>query len=206
VAGAAREAGLGGKGVLQTVWSPCGKYLVVNERSATGLLVYDLRATHKLLASLEGRDGTTNQRLSCDVFPGSEGTGGFEVWAGAKDGGVVVWEGVGNQDGGVKPSWGWKAHESAVGATAMHMSGSVVATCSGAWRIVDQDEDGSSDSSDSTDSSDESGSESEASTSRQWSPKPPIIVEETSLKIWSLGSSNPSQAERESLGEDDTEK
>jgi hypothetical protein len=52
VAGAAREAGVGGKGVLQTVWSPCGKYLVVNERGATGLLVYDLRATHKLLACL----------------------------------------------------------------------------------------------------------------------------------------------------------
>ncbi|KAK3307327.1 WD40-repeat-containing domain protein, partial [Chaetomium strumarium] len=181
VAGAASEevARVGGRGVLQTLWSPCGRYLVVNERGATGLLVYDLRGTHRLLGWLEGRDGRTNQRLSCDVFPGTERIGGFEVWAGTKDGGVVVWEGVGNQEGGVAPSWDWQAHCSAVGATAMHMSGSVVATCSGSWNIVDDNEGQSS-----SDSSDESGSE--TSTARQSSWKPRVVVQETSLKVWSL--------------------
>lgn len=196
VKGAAQEAGVGGRGVLQTVWSPCGRYLVVNERGSTGLLVYDLRGTHRLLGALEGRDGRTNQRLSCGAFPGSEGTGGFEVWAGTKDGGVVVWEGVGNLDGGVEPSWDWKAHGSAVGATAMHMSGSVVATCSGAWKFVDEDEE-------SSESSDESGSE--ASTASRSSPKSQIVVEETSLKVWSLGPSKPPRDDRGSPNRGDTE-
>jgi hypothetical protein len=188
VAGAAAAAasGVGGKGVVQTVWSPCGRYLVVNERGATGLLVYDLRGTHRLLGWLEGRDGRTNQRLSCDVFPGSGDTGGFEVWAGTKDGGVLVWEGVGNQEGAVVPSWDWKAHGSAVGATAMHMSGSVVATCSGSWKVVDDDSD---DSSEETDS--------QTSTPQRSSTKPRIVVQETSLKVWSVGSSNPSQTGRD---------
>jgi hypothetical protein len=145
---------------------------------------------------LEGRDGRTNQRLSCDVFPGSEGTGGFEVWAGTKDGSVVVWEGVGNQEGSVKPSWDWKAHGSAVGATAMHMSGSVVATCSGEWKFVEEGDE-------SSDSSDESGSE--ARTPRRNSRKPQIVVEETSVKVWSLGSSNVPQVERGSPDEADGE-
>ncbi|KAL2015691.1 hypothetical protein VTK56DRAFT_5026 [Thermocarpiscus australiensis] len=190
VAGAAREAGVGGSGVMQTLWSPCGRYLVVNERRATGLLVYDLRGTRRLLGYLEGRDGETNQRLSCDVFPGSESTGGFEVWAGTKDGSVVVWEGVGSQEGGVGPSWHWRAHETAIGATAMHMSGSVVATCSGSWKITDDDEVSSA-------SSDESAST--ASTVSRRSPKPKIVVPETSLKVWSIGPGDPSQTERRSL-------
>lgn len=194
VAGAAREGGIGGKGVVQVVWSPCGRYLVVNERGATGLLVYDVRGMRRLLACLEGRNGTTNQRLSCDVYRGTEGTGGFEVWAGAKDGGVVVWEGVGNQEGGVAPSWDWKAHDAAVGSAAMHMSGSVVATCSGSWKIVD-DEDESSDG-------DESGSETSSSTRR--SPKPRVVVPETSLKIWSIEPSEPSLTERGSGDEEES--
>ncbi|EAQ87579.1 hypothetical protein CHGG_04198 [Chaetomium globosum CBS 148.51] len=188
-AGAAREAGIGGRGVMQTAWSPCGRYLVVNERGATGLLVYDLRGTHRLLGTLEGRDGTTNQRLSCDVFSGTESMGGFEVWAGTKNGGVVVWEGVGNQEGAVQPSWDWKAHGSAVGATAMHMSGSVVATCSGAWTFVDRDEDESSDSSDCSDAG--------AGATRRGNSKSKIVVEETSLKVWSLGPGNSPQVERD---------
>ncbi|KAK4237335.1 hypothetical protein C8A03DRAFT_34708 [Achaetomium macrosporum] len=200
VAGAASEEGprVGGKGVLQTLWSPCGRYLVVNERGATGLLVYDLRGTHRLLGWLEGRDGRTNQRLSCDVFPGTERVGGFEVWAGTKDGRVVAWEGVGNQEGAVTPSWDWEAHGSAVGATAMHMSGSVVATCSGSWNIVDEDEEESS-----SDSSDESGSE--ASTTRQSCWKPRVVVQETSLKVWSLGASGPSESGGDDSGEGDIE-
>ncbi|KAK3905950.1 hypothetical protein C8A05DRAFT_12279 [Staphylotrichum tortipilum] len=194
VAGAAGEMGVGGKGVMQVLWSPCGRYLVVNERDATGLLVYDVRGTHRLLGALEGRDGRTNQRLSCDVFPGSEGVGGFEVWAGTRDGRVVVWEGVGNQEGDVRPSWDWEAHGSAVGAAAMHMSGSVVATCSGAWKVVDEEED--------TSSEDDSGSE--LSTPERTSTKLRVVIQETSLKVWSLGPSNSARSQRESVEDGET--
>ncbi|KAL2193666.1 hypothetical protein P885DRAFT_72054 [Corynascus similis CBS 632.67] len=187
-ASVAEDAGVGGRGVMQTLWSPCGRYLVVNERGATGLLVYDLRGTHRLLGTLEGRNGTTNQRLSCDVFPGNEGTGGFEVWAGTKNGGVVAWEGIGNHEGAIEPSWDWKAHGSAVGATAMHTSGSVLATCSGAWTFVDDD---------SSDSSEESGSE--TSTTCRNSGKPRVVIKETSLKLWSLVSSGSSHSETGSI-------
>ncbi|KAK0620177.1 WD40-repeat-containing domain protein [Immersiella caudata] len=193
IAASADEAGIGGGGVTQTVWSPCGRYLVVNERASRGLLVYDLRGTNELLAHLEGRNGDTNQRLSCDVHPGTSAVGGFEVWAGTKDGGVVMWEGVGNESGAVSPSGGWDAHESAVGSTAMHTSGSVVATCSGSWEIAgdgyfsDSDcESGDSGDEDSDESSSCSGSTSEPSPLQP--KRSPFVVKETSLKVWSIGS------------------
>ena len=109
---------------------------------------------------------------------------------------MVVWEGVGTREGVVEPSWGWEAHGSAVGATAMHMSGSVVATCSGAWEIVDEDESDSDsdDSDDSDDSEEESGSE--VSAAARSSVRSRVVVPETSLKVWSLGPSNPPEDER----------
>lgn len=165
-------AGVGGSGILQTVWSPCGRYLVVNERKADGLLVYDVRGTGRLLGVLAGREGDTNQRLSCDVYPAAEGKSGFEVWAGTKGGGVLVWEGVGDREGYIEPSWDWKGHESAVGSTAMHMCGSVVATCSGQWTLVDRGEREGDDSESDGDGSD--------------LLRPRIKVGESSLKIWSI--------------------
>ncbi|KAK0636710.1 WD40-repeat-containing domain protein [Bombardia bombarda] len=192
VAGAATEARVGGKGVVQTVWSPCGRYLVVNERASRGLLVYDVRGTYQLLACLTGRDGVdTNQRLSCDVFPGTESAGGFEVWAGTKDGSVAVWEGVGNQAGAVEPSWKRRTHESAIGAAAIHSSGSVLATCSGSWEFIETND---SDSDSDSDSSDEGGSQLR-------NLKPPIVVQETSLKVWSITSGTPPDANRSSMNE-----
>ncbi|KAK4200964.1 hypothetical protein QBC40DRAFT_325246 [Triangularia verruculosa] len=172
------EAKVKGKGVVQTIWSPCGRYLVVNERGSEGLLVYDVRGTHKLLGWLSGRDGATNQRLSVDVFP--DQNGGFEVWAGTKAGKVVVYEGVGMSEGEVKPAWEWGVNngESAVGAAAMHSSGSVLATCSGSWKVAD-DEDSSGDDSGS-DSDDDSPA----------TKKPAFVVEETSLKVWSIDAGN----------------
>ncbi|KAL7932904.1 hypothetical protein V8C35DRAFT_322743 [Trichoderma chlorosporum] len=121
---------LGGQGIVQTAWSPCGRYLVVNERQAGGLLVYDVRGTGQLLAVLKGRRSTTQQRLHFDVFPAETG---FEVWAGTQDGMVAVWEGVGMQNDVIGPSWTWKAHESPIGSAIVHSSGSVAATCSGGW-------------------------------------------------------------------------
>ncbi|KAK3318991.1 WD40-repeat-containing domain protein [Apodospora peruviana] len=202
-AGAATENGIGGNGIMQTIWSPCGRYLVVNERQSTGLLVYDLRGTHQLIACLKGRDGDITQRLACDVFPGSDNVGGFEVWAGTKDGSVVVWEGIGIQGGTVAPSWERKLHESAIGATAMHMSGSVVATCSGSWKFMDYSESSDDDSDDDDDSEDSDSDEgnsggdlssseeeescgSEDSEIRIRGPRPLVVVDETSLKVWSI--------------------
>ncbi|OTA03812.1 hypothetical protein A9Z42_0043210 [Trichoderma parareesei] len=135
IAGADEKAfgvALGGQGIVQTAWSPCGRYLVVNERQSRGLLVYDIRGTGQLLAVLDGRGSTTQQRLHFDIFPGENG---FEVWAGTQHGAVAVWEGVGMRNDVVEPSWTWGAHESPVGSTIVHSSGSVVATCSGGWGL-----------------------------------------------------------------------
>lgn len=162
-----RGRGVGGAGIMQTLWSPCGRYLVVNERKSRGLLVYDVRVTGRLLGWLAGRDGDTQQRLSCDVYPGVDGVGGFEVWAGTRDGTIKVWEGVGNTEGYVEESWGWKGHGSAVGSAAMHGCGSVVATCSGAWRLLDQDED-------------------EVDDGDGGLLRPRTKIEESELKIWTI--------------------
>lgn len=125
----------GGQGVIQVRWSPCGRYLVINERHASGIVVYDIRGVGQLLCTLKGRNAATQQKLTLDVFSGDPyaQTPSFEVWTGTHDGGVVVWEGVGSQAGAVEPSWDWKAHDAPVGSTALHSSGSVVATCSGGW-------------------------------------------------------------------------
>jgi telomerase Cajal body protein 1 len=130
---------IGGKGIVQTLWSPCGRYLLVNERRSRGLLVYDIRVNGKLLGSLTGRDADTNQRLSCAVYASADGSaqGGFEVWAGDIRGRAHVWETVGSHEGPQQPIWGWNAHDKAIGAVAMHASGSVAASCSGCWKIDD---------------------------------------------------------------------
>lgn len=155
---------LGGQGIVQTAWSPCGRYLVVNERQADGLLVYDIRGTGQLLAVLKGRRATTQQRLHFDVFQGETG---FEVWAGTQDGSVAVWEEVGMRNDVVEPTWTWKAHESPVGSTIVHSSGSVAATCSGGWGYPRESR-GADATSD------------EESHHRQ-------VFDESSLRIWSIG-------------------
>ncbi|TGJ80744.1 hypothetical protein E0Z10_g8029 [Xylaria hypoxylon] len=59
--------GIGGDGITQTIWSPCGRYLVICERKSRGALIYDVRVTGKLLSHLTGRDALGNQRVACDV-------------------------------------------------------------------------------------------------------------------------------------------
>ncbi|GJN69636.1 hypothetical protein PLICBS_003686 [Purpureocillium lilacinum] len=156
-----------GQGIVQVAWSPCGRYLIINERHSSGLLVYDIRGAGKLLSVLTGRTCFSQQRLTCDVFQGDMyGSTGFEVWAGSQDGNVRVWDNVGLQDGPAPPSWEWKAHDSPVGSTILHSCGSVVATCSGAWEHSPDHLLG-----DAVD---------EGSQSR--------VLDESSLKIWSIGS------------------
>ncbi|KAK1962000.1 WD repeat domain-containing protein [Colletotrichum sublineola] len=125
---------IGGNGIVQTIWSPCGRYLAINERQASGILVYDVRGTGQPLNLLVGRNTSTQQRLTCDVFPGTgDLSGGFELWAGTESGNVLVYENVGARDGVLDKAWDWAAHSSPVGSAALHHTGSVVATCSGAW-------------------------------------------------------------------------
>ncbi|KAH7319871.1 WD40-repeat-containing domain protein [Stachybotrys elegans] len=159
---------LGGRGIVQVAWSPCGRYLLINERHAKGLLVYDIRGTGQALSVLKGRLATTQQRLTCDVFPGDEyGGGGFETWAGTQDGSVLVWENVGMQQGSCEPSWSWKAHDSPIGSTLIHSSGSVAATCSGGWTHS-------------------SGSEEESAAESTSGIK---VLAESSLKVWAVNAS-----------------
>ncbi|KAL2760195.1 hypothetical protein ACRALDRAFT_2130158 [Sodiomyces alcalophilus JCM 7366] len=163
-----------GAGVVQTLWSPCGRYLVVNERQASGILVYDVRGTGRPVNVLVGRDASTQQRLTCDVFAGSATSeGGFELWAGSKDGRVLVWEGVGSRHGILSESWDLRAHESPVGGTMLHPGGSVVATCSGAW----------------TTPSDHELDEQMGTTNDVGIPKlaSPRLTDDCNLKIWALG-------------------
>ncbi|ATY63697.1 WD40 repeat-like-containing domain [Cordyceps militaris] len=130
----------GGQGIMQTRWSPCGRYLVINERHAPGLLVYDIRGNGKLLSVLAERDCQTQQRLTCDVFGSVDNSPGFELWAGTEAGTVKVWDEVGLHYGIVKPKWSWGAHEAPISSTLVHPSGSVVATCAGAWRHPSDDD------------------------------------------------------------------
>ncbi|TLS28108.1 hypothetical protein PpBr36_00919 [Pyricularia pennisetigena] len=170
------DAGGGGGGVVQAAWSPCGRYLVLNERRSTGLAVYDVRVTGRLLARLAGRGGEhVNQRLSCDVFPSSEAEGLFEVWAGTPDGRVLVWDHAGGDEGVVEPTWDWQAHGagSAVGATALHPGGSVLATCAGSYSVQGEDE-----------------SDSESDSEHDGKKLPKLRTsEDRSLKIWSIKAS-----------------
>lgn len=207
---AAKPAGIGGAGIMQTAWSPCGRYLLINERQSTGMLIYDVRVTNKVLGFLAGRDALTHQRLSCDVFRGLDSVGGFEVWAGTRNGIVKVWEGVGQTEGCQWPSWdfsdgnetGEAGNETtasqALGSVQLHNSGSVLATCSGCWTIPDDVDDASeprsraSTSSQSDDESDDdcssvswpsSSSSSVQSGSHQNGKK----FEKSTLKLWRIG-------------------
>lgn len=161
---------LGGQGITQIVWSPCGRYLIVNERHANGLLVYDIRGTGQALSILNGRKATTQQRLNCDIFNSDVyNSTGFEVWAGSQDGTVHVWENAGTNVGLSEPSWSWEAHGAPVGSTIVHQSGSVTATCSGGWEHTSR----------------EQGSQ--LNNSHPQSSSGSEVLPESSLKVWSIG-------------------
>ncbi|KAJ5249883.1 hypothetical protein N7489_000293 [Penicillium chrysogenum] len=129
---------IGGRGVTQLVWSPCGRYLYVVERKSDGILVYDVRVTGQLLGHLRGRKAYTNQRMKVDVVPsGPEGS--HEIWAGGTDGFMRVWRSPEHCAGGKDPDWEFKVHDDAVTSTMFHPMGSVAATCSGQRHFVSDD-------------------------------------------------------------------
>lgn len=216
--------GIGGAGINQTAWSPDGRYLLVNERQSTGVLIYDVRVTNKVLGFLAGRDALTHQRLDLAVYPDSEGLGGFEVWAGTRQGTVKVWQGVGNDEGCIWPSWDFstigESHseqrptQSPVGSVSLHKYGSVVATCTGGWRVPDKDDDDdgmsssthSSSSSSNTDSSSDVDSDDSSSSSSSSSLHRPAgrfsdnrTFDTSHLKIWSIRTNPHNEASPEAM-------
>ncbi|KAI1209028.1 uncharacterized protein F4807DRAFT_107985 [Annulohypoxylon truncatum] len=196
-------ASIGGDGVMQTLWSPCGRYLLVSERKAAGILVYDVRVTGKLLGWLAGREARSNQRMTADAFPGGGGRAGFEVWAGTTGGAVKVWEGVGGREGAHEPAWGWEAaRRSTVGSACVHLSGAVVATCSGAWEFPDDDDDDDDDDKEEEDGSlSRSGRSSADSGSDVSGAEAPWMRrrnKESCLKIWSISNNEQDEEDEES--------
>lgn len=110
IAGESEEySEMGGSGITQVLWSPCGRYLYVAERKSDGVLVYDIRVAGKRLGWLKGRQADTNQRLDVEVVPTATG---HEVWAGGSDGNVRVWSNPGDTEGALDPWAEWKAHDS----------------------------------------------------------------------------------------------
>lgn len=99
---------IGGSGVTQVLWSPCGKYLYVVERGSDGVIVYDVRVTGKKVGVLTGRKATTNQRMGVDVVRTREG---HEVWAGGTDGHVRVWNEPGMEEGPKGPVMDFNLHD-----------------------------------------------------------------------------------------------
>ncbi|KAH8809051.1 hypothetical protein F5884DRAFT_822159 [Xylogone sp. PMI_703] len=162
-------AGIGGSGITQIVWSPCGRYLIVVERKSMGALCYDVRVTGKLLSWIEERNADTNQRLGLDVF---EGPHGMEVWAGGTDGRVNIWYDLLQTEGAITPSWGFEASKDPISSTTIHSSGVVIATCSGQRKSGDGVfESGERDEADDNDSSEEERSH--------------YVVDNT-LKVWAI--------------------
>ncbi|KAJ5714658.1 uncharacterized protein N7483_011839 [Penicillium malachiteum] len=101
---------IGGKGVTQLAWSPCGRYLYIAERKSDGVLVYDIRVTGQMLGYLRGRRAVTNQRMNIDVI--SAGTdSSHEVWAGGTDGYMRGWKNPVYAAGGQDPDWEFKVHD-----------------------------------------------------------------------------------------------
>ena len=128
----AKFSNVGGRGVTDLKWSPCGKYLYIAERKSTGLHVYDVRVVGKRLSVLKGRRATTHQRISIDLVPYSDGNGGHEISAGGRDGMVKTWSNPHLAEGTVEPDRAWKAHDDGVSSVgACPTFPWLVATCSG---------------------------------------------------------------------------
>lgn len=99
---------IGGRGVTQTLWSPCGKYLYIAERKSDGIMVYDIRQTGQLVGWLEGRKADTNQRLSVEIV---ETIDGHQIWAGGTDGVVRTWNNPPSLAGAIKETSVQQLHE-----------------------------------------------------------------------------------------------
>lgn len=109
VKGTEADVQIGGSGVTQVMWSPCGRYLHIVERKSEGAMIYDIRKTGQLLSWLEGRKAMTNQRMGVHVAS-TLGTGNQEVWAGGTDGRVRAWWNPHQGEGAQRVSFEWHGH------------------------------------------------------------------------------------------------
>jgi telomerase Cajal body protein 1 len=105
------DCSIGGRGITQLMWSPCGRYLYIIERHSSGAMVYDVRKTGQLLSWAEGRQARTYQRLGIDLSSASNTDGCLEIWAGGVDGKVRVWRNTHHQEGPQQPDLEWHAHD-----------------------------------------------------------------------------------------------
>lgn len=112
---------IGGKGITQLLWSPCGRYLYVAERKSQGMLVYDIRVTGQLLGWLQGRKAVSNQRLKADVIGIGE-TESHEIWAGGTDGVTRVWRNPFATVGQKEPDWEFKVHDGKLSSAVVFLA------------------------------------------------------------------------------------
>ena len=109
VKGTEADLQIGGSGVTQVIWSPCGRYLYIVERKSNGAMIYDIRVTGRLLGWLEGRKAVTSQRLGVHVMSTS-GAANQEVWAGGTDGMIRAWQDPQMSEGAQSASFEWQGH------------------------------------------------------------------------------------------------
>jgi WD40 repeat protein len=109
VEGTEADLQIGGSGVTQVIWSPCGRYLYIVERKSDGVMIYDIRKTGQLLGWLEERKALTNQRLGVHISSLSEATS-QEVWAGGTDGMIRAWRNPHEGEGAQKASFELHGH------------------------------------------------------------------------------------------------
>ncbi|KAI9375505.1 WD40-repeat-containing domain protein [Aspergillus egyptiacus] len=121
---------IGGSGITQLLWSPCGRYLYIAERKSDGVLVYDIRVTGQLLGWLQGRNALTNQRMKIDLVATGQDNS-HAIWAGGTDGFIRSWEDPAFTAGAQEPSWQWKVHDDSLNSTVLHPTSNIAATTSG---------------------------------------------------------------------------
>lgn len=99
---------LGGAGITQVRWSPCGRYLYTGSRNCERIVVYDVRIAGRELALLTGRQSSTSQRIDFDLAPSENG--GHDVWSGGTDGLVQIWQDPYQAQGLTSATDTWRAH------------------------------------------------------------------------------------------------
>lgn len=96
-----------GTGVMQVLWTPDARYLLVAERQSNEVQVFDIRGGFRRLCRLTGRKADTTQRMRVDAVQTADGC---EVWAGCTDGLVRMWKDLGAVAGEHGPDFEMKMH------------------------------------------------------------------------------------------------
>ena len=110
IEGTRAEKCIGGRGITQLTWSPCGRYLYIAERKSNGVMIYDIRGNGQLLGWLEGRHAMTNQRLGVDMVPAVDNES-HDILAGGTDGLVRTWNSPHKQEGSQRADVEWQCHQ-----------------------------------------------------------------------------------------------